>query len=343
LLAVTLAGTLAMLRLLFFALPACLMHTALSQYERDLLFDEDWRFFRGDDYEVGSCDSSTFSQDLGNSQCMGLSHAPEAATPEACQQVCCKQHGCETWQFCPAGAPCSNNQGCWFGKMQNCHNSSGWISRARSSTPAKKCFSKFCKPDFDDSTWGAVDLPHDWSALDLPPREEDKSTPTLGLRYGSWVFQAGDGAYSNPDLDDRTWQHVKGGEDWRVHSNLTGKNATGWYRQHFSVQDFQVNASDWNPNGLILSLGLISGSDEVFLNGQKIGSTGQIDKPGVGDYVSYRRYSVPAGLLHAGSGDPNVLAVHVRSLGGKGEVLDGGYPGGFYDNPLFGKGTLRTI
>jgi len=33
---------------------------------------------------------------------------------------------------------------------------------------------------------------------------------------------------------------VEGGQDWRVFAGYTDKNAAGWYRQHFSVEDFQV-------------------------------------------------------------------------------------------------------
>ena len=90
----------------------------------------------------------------------------------------------------------------------------------------------FSEPSFDDSGWRQVDVPHDWSIEDLPPRDSDASAPVLGPRYGIWAFSPGDeSAWSAPDFDDSNWQRVKGGQDWREASNYTDRNATGWYRQ----------------------------------------------------------------------------------------------------------------
>ena len=44
------------------------------------------------------------------------------------------------------------------------------------------------EPDFDSTGWRVVDIPHDWSAEDLPPRDADDSTPVLAVRAGSWRF-----------------------------------------------------------------------------------------------------------------------------------------------------------
>ena len=138
------------------------------------------------------------------------------------------------------------------------------LAEERTDHDHQVCDSAFCRADFDDSAWASVDLPHDWSSLDLPDRNDDESTPTLALRYGAWRFSTGDdAAWSAPGFDDSSWQRVKGGQDWRVHSNYTARNATGWYRQHFSVPEFMINASAWNPNQLLASLGIISGSDEA--------------------------------------------------------------------------------
>jgi hypothetical protein len=205
---------------LLVALCAASFGVTSAAQPRDALFDDGWRFFRGDDYSTTTCSRLTFPKNLGNVQVLGLTYEAQAVTQDECQQVCCLRQGCELWQFCPESAPCNSTKGCWIGKMGNLHQgATGWIGRARSSAPEPVCTSQFCKPAFDDSTWEKVNLPHDWSALDLLPRQDDKSTPTLGLRYGPWRFHSGDGAFSLPTFDDSHWQHVKGGEDWRVHSN----------------------------------------------------------------------------------------------------------------------------
>ena len=54
-------------------------------------------------------------------------------------------------------------------------------------------------PDFDDTTWRLLDVPHDWSIENLPPRKEspDQELPVV---TGSWRFQKG---------DDMTWKTVE--------------------------------------------------------------------------------------------------------------------------------------
>ena len=196
--------------------------------------------------------------------------------------------------------------------------------------------SPFTSSNFNDSSWDSIDIPHDWSALDLPKRSEDLSTPTLPIRYGAWKFQKGDNvAWSNPSFNDAAWPTVQGGEDWRIHSNYTESNATGWYRQTFDAAGkWQINASTWNPNKLLLSIGVIAGSDETWLNGVKIGTTGNISNPHVTDYVAWRRYVVPSNLLLE---KKNVVAIRITSVGGAGQLSrDGttGFPGGLYDDEI---------
>jgi Alpha-L-fucosidase C-terminal domain/Alpha-L-fucosidase len=56
-------------------------------------------------------------------------------------------------------------------------------------------------PGFDDSAWRTLDVPHDWSIEDLPPREI--SVPELPVVTGQWRFQKGDDvAWKARDLDD---------------------------------------------------------------------------------------------------------------------------------------------
>eukprot|EP00939_MAST-03C_sp_MAST-3C-sp1_P005515 g5515.t1 len=198
---------------------------------------------------------------------------------------------------------------------------------------------------FDEAAWKPVRLPHDWSTEDLPAREDDRVTPVLGLRYGDWLFSKGtgdDSEWSSIDFDDSTWTHVAGGVDWRVHSNYTEHNATGWYRQHFSAKDWQINATDSNISDLILSLGHIAGADETWINGVNVGSTGDIFAPSPNDYVAWRRYSIPSGLLRSSSvsssfapaSNPNVIAIKIKSTGGPLDRTpeNGSFPGGLFDD-----------
>jgi hypothetical protein len=302
----------------------------------DVSFDDDWRFFRGDS-PAGSkvCSSKDFPEDMHDIRCMGLKQVAAPST-DSCQQACCNDNGCETWQFCSSTAKCAET-GCWIGKKNGCTNSTdGWISRGRpTNAPTPKiCTSEFCKPTFDDSTWRTLDVPHDWSIEDLPARDADANAPVLDPRYGTWAFSKGDDvAWSAVDFDDSKWQRVKGGQDWRVHSNYTAKNAIGWYRQTVSANALLAGSSLTK-----LDLGIIAGTDETFLNGHKIGSTGNFDKVGCRDYISWRQYGVPVGALKA---EGNVIAVRIKTLGGAGTYGDGTYPGGLYDDPVLKDHDVR--
>ena len=95
-------------------------------------------------------------------------------------------------------------------------------------------------PKFDDGAWRTLDVPHDWSAEDLPPRAAD----VLTVRNGTWKFHTGDDAqWSSPAFDDAAWERVRVPSDWRVASNYTAKDAVGWYRRSFDATDAQVAAA----------------------------------------------------------------------------------------------------
>ena len=182
-------------------------------------------------------------------------------------------------------------------------------------------------PKFDDGAWRTLDVPHDWSSEDLPPRAAD----VLTVRNGTWKFHRGDDAqWSSPAFDDSAWERVRVPSDWRVASNYTAKDAVGWYRRSFDATDAQVAAAS-----LKLALGAVAKQDTTYLNGQQIGASGS-EKANCGDYLHFRSYDVPAGLLKPSA---NVLAVRVFSEGGN--VADG-FPGGLYDHPTIANGDRRV-
>eukprot|EP00658_Telonema_sp_P-2_P013778 TRINITY_DN15226_c0_g1_i2.p1 TRINITY_DN15226_c0_g1~~TRINITY_DN15226_c0_g1_i2.p1 ORF type:complete len:757 (+),score=163.08 TRINITY_DN15226_c0_g1_i2:176-2446(+) len=294
-------------------------------------FDADWRFYRGDAPANASCD---FSVDLGATQCFGLEHVIAATTTDQCRQACCLLSGCQTWQFCPDGAPCDGEAGCWIGQMgNNCRNATGWISRAKGS----ECESDFCSRKFDDSAWRQLDVPHDWSIEDLPPRDEDETAPVLAPRYGTWRFAKGDNPeWSKVSVNDSSWERVVGGEDWRVQSGYTDRNATGWYRQTVDASDLQLRAAG---GALVLDLGVVAGVDQTWLNGRLIGSTGTWGTPDCGDYTTWRSYKIPTGALNKHG---NVVAIRVFTIGGAGTFNDGTYPGGLYDDPRVKDKDVRS-
>jgi beta-galactosidase len=136
-------------------------------------------------------------------------------------------------------------------------------------------------PDFDDSAWRQIDLPHDWSVEDLPevPRETGQGSVWSGidvpLRVGPFDM------YHSEGKRDTGW--CVGG--------------TGWYRKHFTA------AMDNERQVEILFDGVYMNSD-VWLNGHHLG---------VHPY-GYTSFAYDLGPYIKRDGE-NVVAVRVRNIG----------------------------
>lgn len=120
---------------------------------------------------------------------------------------------------------------------------------------------------------------------------------------GEHRFLVGDDPrFSALDFDDSEWNTVALPATWRVRT--PGADAIAWHRFHFE----SVGPRSSGP--LAIDLGAIFWSDEVFLNGQRIGATGSFDRiPRLGRWP--RLYAVPDGSLRSGR---NVLAIRVRGI-----------------------------
>jgi beta-galactosidase len=197
--------------------------------------------------------------------------------------------------------------------------------------------STFPLESFNDTLWMQINVPFDGSALPLIPRSEDTiNAPVLEIRNGTWLFNRGDNVdWASKNFDDSTWTQTIVPADWRDPPlNFEDYNATGWYRRHFSVQEFQINAA--MEGNLRIALGTIASLDQTYLNGQLIGSNypaGDPDNVGKNcfQFGIYRQYSVPSDLLVSNGGD-NVIAVRVTSPGGPKSINNGStFPGGLFD------------
>jgi len=117
------------------------------------------------------------------------------------------------------------------------------------------------QPQFNDSAWRHIDLPHDWSIEDLPPRESDPLFATVTAVPGNWKFSAGDDASrATAGFDDSAWKTVSLPESWDKH----GQTGVGWYRRHFIVPGTTVGKV------VFLDLGVIDGHDWIYIDGEKV-------------------------------------------------------------------------
>ena len=181
--------------------------------------------------------------------------------------------------------------------------------------------STFFLEAFDDAAWPLVTLPHDWSAVALPPRALDQTNaPVLEIRNGTWLFNRGDPpdnvSWSAKTWDDSAWTPTQVPGDWRQPPlNYEDYDAFGWFRRHFTVADWQVAAAE--AGTLNVALGTVAAANVAWINGVQVGGSIPSDPNSLNcfNYGLFQQYAVPRGLLVGGGGD-NVIAVRVLAQGG---------------------------
>jgi len=188
----------------------------------------------------------------------------------------------------------------------------GWLFLRGDATGAEQ-------PAFDDAGWRTLDVPHDWSIEDLPPRTN--VLVQLDAVTGEWLFHTGDNEYwSARELDESGWEKVALPATWERHSGYTNDNAFGWYRRRIDIP------VEFKGQDVDLLLGYIDDADETFLNGERIGGTGSMPPEYQSAWSVERRYRIPAKLVHGDGSD--VLAVR---------VYDGNNDGGLYAASVVGE------
>jgi hypothetical protein len=131
---------------------------------------------------------------------------------------------------------------------------------------------------------------------------------------GRWHFRTGDDpTFSSREFDEDAWEIITVPRRWNEagHPDYTG---VAWYRTRFSLPARSVAAAD--ARALYLELGKIEDADETFINGAKIGQTGEFPPASQREPQAYRRYRVAPENLNWGG--ENVLAVRVFGSGGAG-------------------------
>jgi hypothetical protein len=128
---------------------------------------------------------------------------------------------------------------------------------------------------------------------------------------GQWRFApdaAGEGeaaGWASAAFDDSGWRTLKSGAAWQDQGVQLG--GFGWYRQKLFVPQ------PWSGVPLILTLADIPYTDDVYINGTRVGGVS-------GNYKytnhSVRRYAVPASVIRYG--EANSIVVRVWGVDGAG-------------------------
>jgi beta-galactosidase len=138
------------------------------------------------------------------------------------------------------------------------------------------------RADFNDANWRMLDLPHDWSIEDLPPRRDGSNDAAIWAahnvpaRIGPFDRDFGEGQTATG--------FVMGG--------------TGWYRKRFSIAHLSAGRRfEIRFDGVYMD-------SDIWLNGQYLGNHPY-------GYTSFA-FDLTPHLHHDGE---NVLAVRVRNEG----------------------------
>jgi alpha-galactosidase len=129
---------------------------------------------------------------------------------------------------------------------------------------------------------------------------------------GPWRFRTGDDpSYGSRGFDEAAWETIRVPQRWDEagHRDYVG---FAWYRTRFQLPKQGDGKAD--RRNLFLEIGKIADADETFVNGVRVGQTGELSQSGRGDPQAYRRYRVLPETLNWGG--ENVVAVRVLGSGG---------------------------
>ncbi len=174
------------------------------------------------------------------------------------------------------------------------------------------------KPEYNDSSWLKVDVPHDWSIEGLAKSESKGNDVTeFPVVRGEWKFNEGDDTlWKAPDFDDSSWQTVKLPASWQEHSNYTQEYVYGWFRRELAIP------ADLQGKNIVINVGKVDDADETYFNGVKVGGMGHFPPDYVTAWDIIRHYKVPHEIIHYGG--RNIIAVRVFNGIGQGGIYDDG-------------------
>lgn len=157
-----------------------------------------------------------------------------------------------------------------------------------------------------------------WMTSSKPPTQENFISENAQTRVadltGQWHFATGDDmARAEPDFDDSSWDKIAVPAYWEQ-QGYDHHNGFAWYRRQFSIDTKELNKA------LFARLGRIDDTDEVFINGHRIGGLGQFPPHYFSAWDKYRTYPIPEGVIQSGA---NVIAVRVFDVHQGGGISDG--------------------
>ena len=145
---------------------------------------------------------------------------------------------------------------------------------------------------------------------------------------GNWMFSIGiNEEWISPKFDDSKWETIKVPSPWED-EGFNGYNGYAFYRKRINI------SSNYKGRMLYLNMGYIDDVDEIYFNGNKIGSTGSFPPNYNTAYNAERVYYIPEQYINFDA--PNLVAVKVYD-----SFQDGGIVSG--DIGLYGGKTSANL
>lgn len=99
------------------------------------------------------------------------------------------------------------------------------------------------------------------------------------INLNTWKFKSGGTLeWAEPLYNDSDWNTVTTGKSWET-QGYPGYNGYAWYRVRFNLPSGIKNSTAYKDS-VLLCLGFINNSDQVFLNGKLLGQNARIVNPG---------------------------------------------------------------
>ncbi len=160
--------------------------------------------------------------------------------------------------------------------------------------------------------------------IDLQPPLQMKAQPielAIDLE-GKWKFNTGDDPLRiRKEYDDANWDEIYVPGYWE-HQGYSDYNGFAWYRKWITIDEELASQK------LVLLLGKIDDIDQVYINGQLVGETGEgwnreeVYVKGT-EWQELRGYYLPDDIFE--SGDNNLISMR---------VYDGMIDGGVHEGPI---------
>jgi sialate O-acetylesterase len=120
--------------------------------------------------------------------------------------------------------------------------------------------------------------------------------------------------WKNAEFDDSSWDELSTPGNWES-QGYNGYDGYGFYRKKVTIPE------ELGESQLFLGLGYINDVDEVYLNGELIGSSGSFPPEYETAWKANRSYLIPESLIIKGG--VNIIAVKVFDLHHDGGIIKG--------------------